>query len=400
MFFMNVNVVESKCSACAACLAVCPRSCISLLPNEYGMIQASVDEKQCVECNRCIDICPKFNTYEKQKPIKCFASYRKNMYGGVMNCASGGIAYSLYKKFVSEGNYVVGVQLEDNKRAVFHLTDKEDVIPKFQGSKYVQAEFKPKLYGEIERILKEGRKILVIALPCQIAAVKNYISRKGLPSERLFLIDCLCHGVSPQKYLDEELEYLSDKNKWEKINGLTFRSNQKYRDYCLTVFAESAKRKKVYSGASDSDYYFNGFITGISLCESCYDCDYTQVSRISDISIGDFIDIGKNKKFLPYKGRTNNVSIVLCNTLKGAELFSSIKDDLNVFERTVEEAIEQCQALKSACVRHQKRDEFLKNYQDGGFIYAAKETMDEVKKHRIKKKLKQIYKQKYLLNTI
>lgn len=395
---MNISNMKERCSACAACINICPQHCISFVQNEYGMIQPLVDEKRCIDCNLCSRVCPHFEEIDKKKPRRCLAGYRRDM-SEAMDCASGGIAYSLYEKFISEDHYVVGVRLDQNNKAVFCITNKRDEICAFQGSKYVQADIMG-LYDDIENILKIGRKILIIALPCQISAMSRFIECKKLPLDNVIFVDCLCHGVSPQKYLDEEIEYFSKKYKWKKIKQITFRSNYQYRDYNLTIFAETANRERVYCAATDIDYYFGGFFEGVSLCESCYNCDYSQVNRVSDITIGDYINVGTNEKYPQYCGKRHNVSIVLCNTQKGLEIISSMSNVLNLFERPLEEAVEQCPALRKPCARPENRKIFMNKYLEGGFIYAAHNTLDEINKGKIKKKLKQIFKQQYLLHTL
>lgn len=394
---MNIITIKEQCSACGACINICPVHCISFVQNEYGMIQPLVDENRCIDCNLCLRVCPHFERINKRKPLQCLAAYRKDM-SEAMNCASGGIAYSLYEKFISEDYYVVGVQLDQNNKAVFNITNRKEEIFAFQGSKYVQADIRG-LYENIENILKIGRKILIIALPCQIAAINRFIIYKKLPLDNVIFVDCLCHGVSPQKYFDEEIEYFISKFKWNKIKQITFRSNYKYRDYNLTIFAETSKREKVYCAATDMDYYYSGFYEGVSLCECCYKCDYSQVNRVSDISIGDYINVGSNAKYPQYCGKRNNVSIVLCNTQKGLEIISSLNNVLNLFERPLEEAVEQCPALREPCVRPENRKIFMHKYRIGGFIYAAYSTLD-VNKGKIRKRLRQIFKQQYLLNAL
>lgn len=395
---MNISDVQNQCSACHACISICPQNCISLIQNEYGMIEALVDESKCINCNLCAKVCPKLEIVEKESPILCLAAYRKDM-SKSMNCASGGIAYSLYDKYVSEDCYVVGVRFDQNNKAIFDITNRKEEISVFQGSKYVQADMSG-VYDEIKEILKEGKKILIIALPCQIAAIKNFINCKRLPMDNVIFVDCLCHGVSPQRYLDEELNYLSEKYKWGKINKITFRSNYKYRDYNLTIFAENRKGKKnIYCSPSDADYYFYAFLNGISLCECCYNCDYAQINRVSDITIGDYIRIGSDSRYPKYEGKRNNVSIILCNTQKGVEVFSIIKNELEYFKRPLEEAFNQCPALRAPSTKTEKRKKFLDKYIRRGFNYAVKSTSEEISHDIIKKKLKQTLKQYYFSNS-
>lgn len=395
---MNIYHVKEQCCACAACINICPQHCISFVQDQYGMIHSSVDENRCIHCGLCVKVCPYYEKGELKHPIQCLAAYRKST-KEMMDCASGGIAYSLYKKFISDGFYVAGVLFNQDYKAVFKITNKKEDIYRFQGSKYVQADIS-ELYKDLEILLQNGKKILIIALPCQIAAIKNFISNKRLSVTQIVFVDLLCHGVSPGKYLDEELTYLVQKYKWKTIKKISFRSNYKYRDFNLTIFAETIKRRKrVYCASSNVDEYFWGFLSGVSLCESCYDCAFSKVDRISDITIGDYINIGTNARYPQYNGKKKNVSIILCNTEKGMDVIYSLGKELNIFERPLEEAVDQCSALNEPCAQPEFRKKFLDRYLEGGYIYAVHKTFGRINRNWLTT-LKQSFKQQYILNPL
>ena len=77
------------------------------------------------------------------------------------------------------------------------------------------------------------------------------------------------------------------------------------------------------------------------------------------MTIGDFW--GLNRKSLSTQ-QTGNISVVLINTDKGSELFSSIEKDIIYEERLVEEAVQGNPQLRSACKIHSKRKKFLSYY--------------------------------------
>ena len=49
---MSIKIDKEKCTACGACVEVCPVDAISL--ND----KAEVDEDTCIECGACVDECP------------------------------------------------------------------------------------------------------------------------------------------------------------------------------------------------------------------------------------------------------------------------------------------------------------------------------------------------------
>lgn len=68
--------------------------------------------------------------------------------------------------------------------------------------------------------------------------------------------------------------------------------------------------KNISSGFGSAILY-KGFLLGVSMRENCYSCNYSKPERVSDITIGDFIGLGKT---IPFDFPTHNVSSVTTNT--------------------------------------------------------------------------------------
>lgn len=72
------------------------------------------------------------------------------------------------------------------------------------GSKYLQSKI-GNTYKEAERFLKQGREVMFVGSPCQIAGLRTFLRNKDYPN--LLAVDFLCHGVpSPgvwRRYLAE-----------------------------------------------------------------------------------------------------------------------------------------------------------------------------------------------------
>lgn len=49
---MTVTIDEEKCTACGACVEVCPVEALKLED------KAKVDPDTCIECGTCVDECP------------------------------------------------------------------------------------------------------------------------------------------------------------------------------------------------------------------------------------------------------------------------------------------------------------------------------------------------------
>ena len=92
---------------------------------------------------------------------------------------------------------------------------------RFTGSKYVKSNPKT-IYRDIERKLKDGKKVLFIGLPCQVAALRNFSSNQ----ENLYTVDLICH-VSPSPELLKM--YLKEKSvDIEELEELNFREKTSF----------------------------------------------------------------------------------------------------------------------------------------------------------------------------
>ena len=78
-----------------------------------------------------------------------------------------------------------------------------------------------------------------------------------------------------------------------------------------------------------SQIFSNIYIDNVCQRESCTHCPFASTTRCSDITIGDFWGIEKIK---PEFDDNRGVSLVICNTEKGKQVFDTIKSDLTFME--------------------------------------------------------------------
>lgn len=67
---LKISLYNSKedCCGCAACYSICPKSAISMQPDEEGFDYPVIDESKCIRCYQCIKVCPiKLAKAERQK---------------------------------------------------------------------------------------------------------------------------------------------------------------------------------------------------------------------------------------------------------------------------------------------------------------------------------------------
>ena len=237
-------------------------------------------------------------------------------------------------------------------------------VDKLKGSKYVESNTL-NAYTKIKADLENDMVVLVISTPCQIAGLLCFLGRKY---KRLITSDLICHGVCPISYFEEEINFYK-KNR--TINDIRFLGNDK-NNYKLSFWNDN---KYLLREPAMANYYFRSFLTGISFREYCYSCNYSSIKQITDITIGNFIDLGKDIHF-PYNMR--NVSFVLVNTDSGWNFWNKIKSadvDLVCVERTLTEAIKYSPSLNTPFPKHHYTESFRLLYSKYGFVKAIRKLL-------------------------
>ena len=351
---------KNSCTGCSACYNICPKKAISMVEDENGSIIPEVDMNKCVNCNMCKKVCPENNEIEYTKPIKVYASWSldENIR---KTSSSGGLAYEIYKYFVHNNGVAVGTKFNENMELKTQVATTLIEVEEFKGSKYVQS-----LIGDVFLNIKENllnnKKVVFVGTPCQVMGLKNYL--KNVDIQNLFLIDLICHGVPPQKYLKDYLKYLDLK---DKIDTISFRGKNNWH------FTAYKNDKIIYMKHNKEDLYYKAFLNCLFYRENCYSCKYAKPERVSDISLGDFWGLGKIRKF-DYSVK-DGVSLILVNSEKGSKLIEDIKDRIFLEERTLEEAMEGNAQLNHPSQKKEITDEFKKLYREQGFNVAIDEVI-------------------------
>lgn len=350
-----MKLICNSCTGCGLCEYLCSNNAIKLIENKYGIDEAWIDENKCINCNLCIKKCPELNNIEKTYPIKCYVAWAKdsNIYNST---TSGGISTLLAEYFIKCSGVIYGASFNRNKMVEHIRIDTIKDLEFIKGSKYVQSSI-TNVFDQIRNDLDKKKDILFIGTPCQCAAIKRSFPK----AENILYVDLICHGVPPKKYLKEYLMSFGFLNK-DDIN-VSFRNKR----YWLTIFKN---KKIVYKKRYNQDPYFYGFMYNYLTRENCFHCQFSNIKRCSDITIGDFWGLHKdNDECIP-----EFVSCVLINTIKGNETFSKIKNDCYFQERDIKEALLGNANLQHPSKRPKKKDAFNKNYQKYGLIGAMKKV--------------------------
>ena len=393
---------KKNCCGCSACVQRCPKQCISLTEDEEGFLYPLVDEEKCINCGLCEKVCPILNPQEKILPQEVLAVKNPNEEER-MASSSGGVFLPLAREVIKQGGVVFGA-VYDEQWEVHHVCAEklEDVYP-MMGSKYLQSRIE-NTYKEAELFLKQGREVLFVGSPCQIAGLRTFLRNKEYPN--LLAVDFLCHGVpSPgvwRRYLAEtyggyeakdksrrqatagkNTVLLSSLNAKSPIGDVKFRDKTEsgWKKYRFVVRKKSASKADQNTVLSSDIHYDNpfmrGFLSDIYLRPSCYECKCKNGVNHSDLTIGDYWAARvTDQDFDDDKG----LGLVLVNTEKGKGYFDKLQMDVR--ESTSDKAHLCNGGFNEHTNPHPKRALFFSSIQQGKTVQAAVETCLYIPLHR------------------
>ncbi len=308
---MNVKekVSGDICCGCGACIDSCPTGALSFEYDDKDWhLHPLLDTQKCISCGKCLKTCPAIN----EKVVSDFEPFG---YAAVsddevrMNSSSGGIFYPIAKYFISKRGYVAGAVYDESLTVKHIVSNSLEDVKRMQKSKYVQSDASG-VYGEVEKLLKMGNRVMFTGTPCQVAALRLFLKKDY---KDLCCVEILCHGVPSPKVFDY---YLNENFVKSDISDVIFR-NKKHRNGnpgSITVVLRDGR--EFYSEYFDNSYY-DAFAYKLTQRKSCFNCKYAEFPRVADITIGDFWGAKTTETKIDYE---KGCSIVIINTDIGEKI--------------------------------------------------------------------------------
>lgn len=316
-----INIVRKEdCCGCGACFDICSKNAIIWETDCEGFSYPKVDTTKCIDCGLCNKTCPIENSdtinaiNAGETPI-VLAAYHKND-DIRLSSTSGGAFWGLAENWVKNGGYVAGAVFYDHFKIKHIVTNNLDELQRIKGSKYAQSDTRG-LFNEVKHLLKKGEKVLATGLPCQMAALRQFLRRDY---DNLLVVDLICHSVTSQ--FPFQL-YLKDLEKKYNSSIINFHpKNKELGGWHKFAFKAEFANGDVYNKHASEDYYcVISYGSSILTRHSCYECHYKHYPQPSDITIGDFWGIENiDLDFDSPKG----ISKVVLNTNRGKEYFQSL----------------------------------------------------------------------------
>ena len=366
-----------RCFGCAACASVCPRDAIRMKADQDGFLYPEVQKDVCIGCDLCDQVCPLNKEANAAFMPRAYA-VQHNSPEVLRESASGGMYTALSDAILAEGGVVYGAAFDQDLCIVHIRAETKQERDRCRGSKYVQSNLAD-VFRWVRKDLKAGRKVLFTGTPCQVDGLKAFLRTEN---DNLFLCDLICNGVTSPLIWKEHLQKLEKVNH-SKVVQYKFRP----KDWGWTVHNEKAVLKNGKTRHSDaySALYRELYYSRLVHRPSCYQCKYTNLNRVSDITIADCRGIEHRETAIDFEA---GVSLVLVNTAKGAELFSRIQMDVCSEELDIREFMQP--PLTAPAKKAKSRERFWREFHSKGYWAAIKAVYGKyyVAKFTVKKLLK------------
>lgn len=368
--------LKEKCSGCSACMNICPKHAISMVEDEYGFLYPSVNRAKCINCGLCKKVCTYQNDKVEGQSIETYAAIRGINDDTLKKSASGGIFSSIAINFINNNGIVYGCSMEKEEDTLIarHIrVDNLLDLKKLQGSKYVKS-LMGNIFLDIKKDLTDGKMVLFSGTPCQVAAIKKYLSICKIDYSNLYTIDIICHGTPSIKMFQDYIKFYQN-NVNGKINFFKFR-DKKYNGRLrgTVTYISNRNNKKIEKplyGRLDS--YYKMFLYGDNYRENCYRCKYANEHRVGEITIGDYWGCKEEHPdwYNNLKDRFDNkltgISCVIVNNSKGKEIIKKYGKDIYFKESSFEKVANHNEQLCNPSRISKNRNKILNIYKNGGY---------------------------------
>ncbi|MFI3289321.1 MAG: Coenzyme F420 hydrogenase/dehydrogenase, beta subunit C-terminal domain [Rikenellaceae bacterium] len=367
---------RDRCSGCTACLFLCPEKAISLVEDCEGFLYPKVEESRCVDCGLCLRVCPsakvdyRCSATQLDTPIAYAAKHKED--GVRSKSTSGGVFTSLSDYILFRGGVVCGAMFNAKTQRVEHtLATSVEERDMMRGSKYVQS-YLGDIFLKIRALLEGGVEVLFVGTPCQTAGLFALLKEDY---SNLYVVDILCHST-PNPLIFKDMI----KSHTHEATDIIFRD--KSLGWRSSYGVKVVDVNNIYPDSNFLKLYWKGLISR----PSCHRCNFTNLRRPSDITLGDYWGI--NKVCGSFEDQLG-VSTVLINSKRGEELFKAVKNDMDTLQTTLNDTMQDC--MQRRVRSSYRRASFWRDYRIKGYSYVAakysRDTLFEVVKLSIKKKL-------------
>lgn len=307
---------DEACFGCGACVAACPTQAITMTPGEGGFRYPTIDPRRCVRCGKCDRVCPIGQTdVLLRTPTAAYAVWSKT--DTRAQSTSGGAFTELAKTVLARGGAVIGAVLDLVHYKVEHrCAESEPELAPLRKSKYVQSETEKALRQALT-ILREGRPVLFVGTPCQVAGYRLLTQSFG---DLALSCDLVCGSVpSPaifERYLKEE-----EAKAESKLTAYDFRDKSRGWNFPLIRLTFTNGKSTVRIPGCDP--FFAAYSKKLTSRLACYTCPFCRPERAGDLTIADCWRVATTH---PQYDDNRGTSLCLVNDAAGEKALIPIYD--------------------------------------------------------------------------
>ena len=368
---MEQIVEREKCVGCAACSDVCGRKAIEMRTDGEGFAYPNIIQEKCADCSQCQSICPILNNplsntqcskdFYLKIPTVYAARHRNKEV--ILASTSGGLFSALAECAYSKNMAVGGSVFTEDLHAKHFISDNMKDLDILRTSKYQQSSMDG-FYKQTKEYIKQGKKCLLVGMPCQIAALQNYFKND---LENIIFVDTICAGVNSPMVFQKFLRSLEQEYKGKIVKFRAKAKDWGWRALAQKIEFDNGKMYHKFRSEDDWVRGLNDFHAFVRLC--CHNCRFKSFPRSADITLGDFWNIEKlNSKIDDNLG----TSVVLINSQKGRDFFENCKETVEIEEYALRDAMSGNAHLFASSPKFPQREAFFEYLKTHTFAESAR----------------------------
>jgi coenzyme F420-reducing hydrogenase beta subunit len=354
------KIGAEQCMSCGLCAFCCPVGALVMESGEEGFEHPRVIRDLCKDCGRCIRICPVASPEPRpDSSVEVYVAWslRDDIR---LSSSSGGLFTELAEVILKKGGVVCGAAFDKGFDLAHTCITSSADLAAMRGSKYLPSKLYP-AYAQLLDSAKAGKSVLFCGTPCQCAAIERLAQEERI-RERIVLCDLVCHGVPSPVVFDA---YLDNQNlKRADLASVSFR-DKRLGWTNFGMYLRTHEGREVHRRLWD-DLFYQAFHRDLCLRDSCYDCRFSRVPRVGDLTLGDFW--GCPEEFADEKG----VSVVIVNTEVGRALLEETRPRIALHISDLSTAIHKNpRIVEGHWPSRPNKERFMSALQRKGFVQAS-----------------------------
>lgn len=362
---VEICIDRDLCTGCSACAAACPHSAITIIEDGRGFYRPQVDESRCVHCGLCQMVCPANHDGAKElrhEAIRVFAY--QNSDEERAKSASGAAFWALAQYVLDREGVVYGACFDCDFRVIHKRCATVDEAQACRGSKYSQS-FIGDVLAQVHEDLNQGLCVLYSGTPCQVAGLRSFLSKRHY-SGCLITCDLICHGTPSNRLFRDYINFLEQKT-GKKVIRYTHRP--KDRGWGIHIEKVDMDDGSVLYGTIKSNIWRTLFYSNDALNSCCFRCPYTDVARVADFTVADFVGVNKVRSEL---NDNKGLSVVMANSPLAESIVAEGVFEPGSVDITLGEVIPGNPMLCRPSVPVHDIEDFWRAYERKGFEGAAR----------------------------